>query len=180
LDLSPAFPPGTPAFLCRQQGIFRARLRATDQNSDKLTGIIAAGSYGGHGHWGYLNNRNPRALGRCRRSKEILMKKALTTVLAAATIAVSLAASATDASAQRRGGAIAAGVALGFVGGALVGSAIANSRPAYVVAPAPGYVVYTGYAAPLPGPNCYWTRQPVYDPYGNVVGWRGRAIAVCQ
>jgi hypothetical protein len=166
--------------LCLQQGIFRARLRATDQNSDKLTGIIATGSYGGHGYRGYLDNRNPRALGRCRRSKEILMKKALTTVLAAATIAVSLAATATDASAQRRGGAIAAGVAAGFIGGAIVGSAIANSRPAYVVAPAPGYVVYTGYAAPLPGPNCYWTRQPVYDPYGNVVGWRGRAIAVCQ
>jgi hypothetical protein len=108
------------------------------------------------------------------------MQKALTTVLAAATIAVSLAATATDASAQRRGGAIAAGVAAGFIGGAIVGSAIANSRPAYVVAPAPGYVVYSGYAAPLPGPNCYWSRQPVYDPYGNIVGWRGRAIAVCQ
>ncbi|SRR6266508_985505 len=129
---------------------------------------------------GYLDNRNPPTLGGCRRSKEILMKKALTTVLAAATIAVSLAASATDASAQRRGGAIAAGVAAGFIGGAIVGSAIANSRPAYVVAPGPGYVVYSGYAAPLPGPNCYWTRQPVYDPYGNIIGWRGRAIAVCQ
>lgn len=107
------------------------------------------------------------------------MTKALTAVLAAATITLSLAASATDASAQR-GGAVAAGVAAGFIGGAIVGSAIANSRPAYVVAPAPGYVVYSGYAAPLPGPNCYWTRQPVYGPYGNVIGWRGRAIAVCQ
>ena len=100
------------------------------------------------------------------------MQKALTTVLAAATIAVSLAATATDASAQRRGGAIAAGVAAGFIGGAIVGSAIANSRPAYVVAPAPGYVVYSGYAAPLPGPNCYWT-----PPAGLRSVWQRRRLA---
>jgi hypothetical protein len=62
------------------------------------------------------------------------MKKTLTALVAAATIAVSLAASATDASAQRRG-AVAAGVAAGLVGGLIVGSAIANSQPApvYVV-----------------------------------------------
>jgi hypothetical protein len=51
---------------------------------------------------------------------------------------VSLAASATDASAQRRGG-VAAGVAVGVVGGLLLGSAIANSRPAYAE-PVPVYV----------------------------------------
>ena len=67
------------------------------------------------------------------------MKKTLTALVAAATIAVSLAASATDASAQRRG-AVAAGVAAGLVGGLIVGTAIANSRPAYVVEPAPVYV----------------------------------------
>ncbi len=59
------------------------------------------------------------------------MKKTLTALVAAATIAVSLAASATDASAQRRGD-VAAGVAVGVLGGVLLGSAIANSRPAYV------------------------------------------------
>ncbi len=68
------------------------------------------------------------------------MKKTLTALVAAATIAVSLAASATDASAQRNG-AVAAGVAAGVVGGLLLGGAIANSRPAYVVEPAPVYVV---------------------------------------
>ena len=57
---------------------------------------------------------------------------------------------------------------------------VANSRPAYVVAPGPGYVAYPAYAAALPGPNCYWTRMPVYDGFGNVVGWRGRPVAVCQ
>ena len=59
------------------------------------------------------------------------MKKTFPALVAAATIAVSLAASATDASAQRRGD-VAAGVAVGVLGGVLLGSAIANSRPAYV------------------------------------------------
>jgi hypothetical protein len=111
------------------------------------------------------------------------MKKTFASVLAAATIAVVVVAgSATDASAQYRrgGGAVAAGIGAGVVGGLIVGSAIANSRPAYVVAPGPGYIAYPAYAAALPGPNCYWTRMPVYDRFGNVRGWRGRPVAVCQ
>ncbi len=107
------------------------------------------------------------------------MKKTLTALLAAATIAVSLAGTATDASAQHSGGAFAAGLVGGLVGGAIVGGAIASSRPAYAVAPAPGYVVYPGYAAAMPAPGCYWTRMPVYDYYGNVVGYRGRPVVVC-
>lgn len=73
------------------------------------------------------------------------MKKTLTALFAAATIAVSLAATATDASAQYYGhrhhhhhGGAAAGLAAGLIGGLIVGSAIANSQPAPVyVAPAP-------------------------------------------
>jgi hypothetical protein len=121
-------------------------------------------------------------LSRARREpahKETLMKKTLTALAAAATIAVSLAGSVTDASAQRGAGAFAAGLIGGLAAGAIVGSAIANSQPAYVVAPGPGYVVYPAYAAPLPGPSCYWTRMPVYDAYGRPVGWRGRPVAVC-
>ena len=63
--------------------------------------------------------------------------KTLTALVAAATIAVSLAGSATDASAQHRhrhhhhGGAAAA-VGVGIIGGLLLGSAIANSQPAPV------------------------------------------------
>ena len=57
------------------------------------------------------------------------MKQTLTALLAAGTIAVSLAASATDASAQR--GSFATGAAVGVLGGVLLGTAIANSRPAY-------------------------------------------------
>jgi H+/Cl- antiporter ClcA len=65
------------------------------------------------------------------------MRKALTAVLAVATVAVSLATFATEASAGRRGGGLAAGLAIGAVGGLIAGAAIANSRPAYVVEPAP-------------------------------------------
>jgi hypothetical protein len=109
------------------------------------------------------------------------MTKTFTALAAAATIAVSLAGTATDASAQRGGGAFAAGLIGGLAAGAIVGSAIANSGPgpAYVVAPGPGYVVYPGYAAAVPAPGCYWTRMPLYDAYGNVVGWRGRPVVVC-
>jgi hypothetical protein len=54
-----------------------------------------------------------------------------------------------------------------------------NSEPLYVAAPRPDYIVYADDTAPLPGPNCYWTRVPVYDAEHNVVGWRGRPLAVC-
>jgi hypothetical protein len=108
------------------------------------------------------------------------MQKTLIALVAAAGVAAATAVTATPADARCYGCGVGAGLVGGFVAGAIVGSAIANSQPAYVAAPAPGYVVYTGYAAPLPGPNCFWTRRPVYDAYGNVVGWRGRAVAVCQ
>ena len=111
------------------------------------------------------------------------MKKTIATVLAAVTLAATLAATSTDASAQWgrrwgpgwgwRGPGVGAGIAAGVVGGAIVAGAILATRPA-------GYVVYPGYAAPLAGPSCYWTRQPVYDPYGNFIGWRGRPIEVCE
>jgi hypothetical protein len=98
------------------------------------------------------------------------MKKTLTVLVAAATLAGAATSLPTPADARCYGCAVGAGL----VGGA------AAAGPAYVVAPAPGYVVYSGYAAPLPGPSCYWTRMPVYDAYGNVIGWRGRPVAVCR
>src|SRR5262245_46964493 len=55
----------------------------------------------------------------------------------------------------------------------------ANGHPAHVATPAPGYIGYPGYAAALPGANCYWTRMPMYDDEHNVIGWRGRPVAVC-
>ena len=104
------------------------------------------------------------------------MKKTLSTLAAAATVATAIAAAPTPADAGCWGCAVGAGAVGGFVAGAIANAA---PPPAYV-APAPGYVVYPAYAAPLPGPGCYWTRMPVYDMYGNVIGWRGRPVAVCQ
>jgi hypothetical protein len=106
------------------------------------------------------------------------MKKTLTRLVAAATIAATLAGSATDASAWwRRGGwgwrgGWGPGVAAGVIGGAVIAGAIIASRP-------PGYVVYPGYAEPLYGPGCYWASQPVYDRWGHVVGYSGAPVQVC-
>jgi hypothetical protein len=130
------------------------------------------------GHLGLSNITTVLAFGNQPALKETLMKKTLTVLVAAATLAVATAASPTTADARCYGCGVGAGLVGGFVAGAIVGSALA--RPAYVVAPGPGYVVYSGYAAPLPGPSCYWTRMPVYDAYGNMIGWRGRPVAVCQ
>jgi len=88
-----------------------------------------------------------------------------------ATIAGSLAAVTPPAHAD--GGRIAAGVAGGLIGGALLGGAIAASRPAYA-APAPVYV------APGPTyveePPCHFERERFWDGYG----WRHRRIRVCD
>jgi hypothetical protein len=99
------------------------------------------------------------------------MKKTLTAVLAAATIAVVLAGSTTDASAWRRGWG-PGGFIAGLVGGAIIAGAIMASRPQ-------GYVAYPAYAQPLNGPNCYWAAQPVYGPGGRVVGYTGQPVQVC-
>ncbi|HLH94080.1 MAG TPA: hypothetical protein VKW08_03090 [Xanthobacteraceae bacterium] len=95
------------------------------------------------------------------------MKKTLTTLVAAATLAGSMIATISDASA--RGGFLPGLIIGGIAGAAIVGAATAPR----------GYVVYPGYSAPVSYPGCYWTRQPVYDPYGNIVGWRGRPFQVC-
>ncbi|MEN3386433.1 MAG: hypothetical protein V7608_6477 [Hyphomicrobiales bacterium] len=108
------------------------------------------------------------------------MMKTLTTLTAAATIAVALTAAPTDAFAQRRGAAIGLGILGGVAAGAIIGGAIANSYgPAYVVQP--GYVPYAAYdgGPPVGCPGGYWARVPVYDPYGNVVGYRGRPRYFC-
>ena len=109
------------------------------------------------------------------------MMKTLTTLTAAATVAAALTVAPTDAFARNRGGAaIGLGILGGVAAGAIIGSAIANSYgPAYVVQP--GYAAYPGYyaGAPVGCPGGYWARRPVYDPYGNVVGWRGRPQFFC-
>jgi hypothetical protein len=97
------------------------------------------------------------------------MKKTISALLAAATIAGSLVSVAPAAKAD--GGRIAAGVAGGLIGGALLGGAIAASRPApvYGYAPAPVYVEE---------PPCRIVRQRFWDDYRGV--WRSRPVQVCD
>ena len=112
------------------------------------------------------------------------MMKTLTTFTAAATVAAALLAAPTDANAQWRRGwggpAIGLGILGGVAAGAIVGSAIANSYgPAYVVQP--GYAPYAAYRRPGSGrlPRRLLGARPVYDGYGNVIGWRGRPRYFC-
>ena len=108
------------------------------------------------------------------------MNKSFAGLLAAATIAVTLTATATDASAWWRGGwgwrgggwGWGPGIAAGVIGGAVVAGAIIAARP-------PGYVVYPGYAVPVYGPGCYCASRPVYDAWGRVIGFSGRPVQVC-
>jgi hypothetical protein len=101
------------------------------------------------------------------------MKKALIALATVATLATATVLVPAPAEARCYGCAVGAGVVGGLAAGAIIGSAIANSQPRYY-APAPGYVVYSGYAAPGPVacPGGYWARRPVaFDPYGNPVRW---------
>ena len=102
------------------------------------------------------------------------MKKTIVSLLAAATIIVTVAATSTDASAQwrGRGWGWGPGIVAGAVAGAVVAGAIIASRP-------PGYVVYEGYAQPVYAPGCYWASRPVYDGAGRVVGYTGQPVQVC-
>jgi hypothetical protein len=102
------------------------------------------------------------------------MKKTIVSLLMAATIVGTVAASTTDASAQwrGRGWGWGPGIAAGVIGGAVVAGAIIASRP-------PGYVVYEGYPQPVYAPGCYWASQPVYDGAGRVVGYTGQPVQVC-
>ena len=89
------------------------------------------------------------------------MKKTFAALVAVTTLAASLAA--TPASAQR---GVGVGIAAGLLGGAIIGGAIASSRPAY------GGPVYVEDAPP----PCRMVRERFWDGYG----WRFRRIEVCN
>jgi hypothetical protein len=74
---------------------------------------------------------------------------------------------------------LAAGPIDDFVKVAIVGNHTTSVPPAYLIKPEPGYIAYYGHPEVLPAPSCYWTRMPVHDFAGKVIGWRGQPVAVC-
>lgn len=105
------------------------------------------------------------------------MKKTLMALGAAAALTISAVAVPAPAHAQR---GVAAGVAAGLIGTAIIGGAIA-SQHGYYGGPGyygpgygyggPAYVVDPGY-----GPACFWQKQRFWDGYG----WRVRSVRVCD
>ena len=91
------------------------------------------------------------------------MKNTIIALAAAGTLAAALP---SPVQAYCNGCGVAAGVVGGLAAGAIVGSAIANSRPPVYVAP-PAYV---------DGPVCHTERQQIWDGYA----YRMRRVQVCD
>jgi len=103
------------------------------------------------------------------------MKNTIIAVAAAGSLAAALPSS---AQAYCQGCGFAAGAVGGLAAGAIVGSAIANSRPVYVE-PAPIYVAPPPvYVSPeyVDDPVCHTERQQVWDGYA----YRTRRVRVCD
>ncbi len=99
------------------------------------------------------------------------MKKALFALVTASTLAIGMAATTSPAEA-RCGWGCGVGIGVGaFALGAIAASPPGYAYPGYAVAP--GYVAYTGYYEPQPVgcPGGYWARRPLYDQWGNQMGW---------
>jgi hypothetical protein len=90
-------------------------------------------------------------------------KTTLTASIGALAIAASFAVSATPAAAGWHGHGYGGGLAVGLLGAAIVGGAIVASQPTY--------------AAPVYGGGCELQRRPVYNRFGDVIGFR--RIRVC-
>jgi hypothetical protein len=104
------------------------------------------------------------------RDKTMIRKLLTASVLAATLVGASLASTGTAEARWGRGGAFAAGAAVGVLGGALL------AAPAYGYGYGPGY-----YAAPAPvyyEPACFWRKQRLYDAYGYPAGWQ--RVRVCR
>ncbi|MGI8525679.1 MAG: hypothetical protein ACR2K5_05785 [Pseudolabrys sp.] len=105
------------------------------------------------------------------------MRKTLTVLAAAATIAI--AAVASPPQAEARGGRIAAGIIGGLAAGAIIGSAANGYYGGGYYGYGPGYYGYgpAYYGRPYAyyGGGCGWRRERFWDGYG----WRVHRVRVC-
>ena len=93
------------------------------------------------------------------------MKKSLVALAAVAVLAISM-----TSPAQAWRGWWGPGLAAGLIGGAIVGGAIASSRPVYG-----GPAYYAEPTLPPVPPGCYWLQQRYWDGWG----WVYRPARVC-
>jgi len=97
------------------------------------------------------------------------MRTPLAALSAALVIGASTLTPVAPAHADSAGPAIAAGIG-GFALGAIAGGALAQPRPP-VVYSEPVYV-----APPPPPPRCWTEQRPIFDEYGEQIGFRPRRI----
>jgi hypothetical protein len=90
------------------------------------------------------------------------MKKAILAIAAATTLAAATMTAPTTADARCYGCGVGAGIIGGLAAGAIIGSAIAAH---------PGYYAYEYDAPPPYRCDGYWARRPIFDRYGNQIGW---------
>ena len=96
------------------------------------------------------------------------MKKMLAAVLASVTLGVASLGPTASARASSAGAAVAAEIG-GFALGAMTGGAMARPPPRPVSA-APAQPVY------VEPPHCWRESRPVFDEYGDVIGYRPRRV----
>lgn len=108
------------------------------------------------------------------------MKKTILAMAAVATIAVGALAIPNQADARCRGCGIGLGVIGGLAAGAIIGSAIANSGPAYaepVYDEPPPPPVYYREPDYVDGPVCHVVKRRIYV---DGVGWRWSREEICD
>lgn len=98
------------------------------------------------------------------------MRKTLATFFAALAIGAFTLAPTAPARADSAGAAVAAGLG-GFALGAIVGGAARPAPPVVYADPGPVYVEPAYRPA-----RCWHERRPVFDEYGDVIGYRPRRI----
>jgi hypothetical protein len=97
------------------------------------------------------------------------MNKTFAKAIVALTIGGAALLPSAPASADSAGAAVAAGIG-GFALGALAGGAAARPAPYY--APAYAAPVYE----PAPVVHCWRERRPLFDEYGEVIGYRPQRV----